>query len=97
MRPRRRLPVGLIAPIALLLLVGALATLQYRWVGQISEAERAQLGESVSVYLDGGPSGDPVASTIVDLTSTEPRVLREGAVPLAELREVLGREVPVAG
>jgi tRNA threonylcarbamoyl adenosine modification protein (Sua5/YciO/YrdC/YwlC family) len=58
---------------------------------------RAQLGESVSVYLDGGPSGDPVASTIVDLTSAEPRVLREGAVRLAELREVLGREVPVAG
>ena len=57
---------------------------------------RDQLGESVSVYLDGGPSGDPVASTIVDLTDSAPRILREGAVPTAAVAEVLGREVPVA-
>ena len=29
---------------------------------------QAQLGDSVAVYLDGGPSGEPVASTVVDLT-----------------------------
>jgi L-threonylcarbamoyladenylate synthase len=56
----------------------------------------AQLGDRVGVYLDGGPSGEPVASTIVDLTGAEPRVLREGAVPVADVQEVLGREVPVA-
>jgi tRNA threonylcarbamoyl adenosine modification protein (Sua5/YciO/YrdC/YwlC family) len=55
----------------------------------------AQLGDSVGVYLDGGPSGEPVASTIVDLTRAEPRVLREGAVPVADVQEVLGHEVPV--
>ncbi len=27
-----------------------------------------QLGEAVSIYLDGGPAGEPVASTIVDVT-----------------------------
>ena len=47
-----------------------------------------QLGDSVSVYLDGGPSGDPVASTIVDVTGPAPRVLRLGAVGLDLLREV---------
>jgi L-threonylcarbamoyladenylate synthase len=57
---------------------------------------RVQLGDSVAVYLDGGPSGDAVASTIVDLTGAEPRVLRVGAVPLAAVAEVLGREVAVA-
>jgi L-threonylcarbamoyladenylate synthase len=57
---------------------------------------RVQLGQSVAVYLDGGPSGEPVASTIVDLTG-EPRILRAGAVPAAAVAEVLGREVPVAG
>jgi L-threonylcarbamoyladenylate synthase len=56
----------------------------------------AQLGDSVAVYLDGGPSGEPVASTVVDLTGSEPRVLREGAVPLADVAEVLGREVLTA-
>jgi tRNA threonylcarbamoyl adenosine modification protein (Sua5/YciO/YrdC/YwlC family) len=48
-----------------------------------------QLGESVSVYLDGGavPIGAP--STIVDLTGELPTVLREGAISLDALREVL--------
>jgi L-threonylcarbamoyladenylate synthase len=53
-----------------------------------AEAAR-QLGLSVSVYLDGGPCGDPVPSTIVDLTGETPRVLRAGAVPVEELRTVL--------
>jgi len=34
--------IGLIAPAALFLVVGALATLQYHWVGQVSEADREQ-------------------------------------------------------
>jgi L-threonylcarbamoyladenylate synthase len=48
-----------------------------------------QLGESVSVYLDGGevPVGQP--STIVDLTGQVPTVLRQGAISLAALREVV--------
>lgn len=52
-----------------------------------------QLGNVVPVYLDGGDSGEPVASTIVDLTGDDPLVLREGAVTTAEVAEVLGREV----
>ncbi|MDQ1621519.1 MAG: L-threonylcarbamoyladenylate synthase [Actinomycetota bacterium] len=49
-----------------------------------------QLGESVSVYLDGGPSGAPVPSTIVDVTLEVPRVLRVGDVTVEALREVAG-------
>jgi tRNA threonylcarbamoyl adenosine modification protein (Sua5/YciO/YrdC/YwlC family) len=47
-----------------------------------------QLGDAVSVYLDGGPSGDPVPSSIVDVTGPTPRLLREGAIPVDELRKV---------
>ena len=47
-----------------------------------------QLGEVVSVYLDAGPSGDNVPSTILDLTGPIPRVLREGAIPVDRLRTV---------
>ncbi|MHA6627697.1 L-threonylcarbamoyladenylate synthase [Pseudonocardia sichuanensis] len=54
---------------------------------------REQLGEKVAVYLDGGPSGEPIASTVIDLTGDDPRVLRGGAVSSAEVAEVLGREV----
>ncbi|GAA5157536.1 L-threonylcarbamoyladenylate synthase [Pseudonocardia eucalypti] len=57
---------------------------------------RNQLGESVSVYLDGGPA-EGEASTILDLTSDEPRVLRVGAIGRDQLAEVLGREIPLAG
>jgi L-threonylcarbamoyladenylate synthase len=49
-----------------------------------------QLGDGVSVYLDGGPSGEPVPSTIVDVTGDQPRLLRAGAVTEEALREVCG-------
>lgn len=61
----------------------------------VTEAE-SQLGDSVSVYLDGGPAQQGVASTMIDLTGSEPRVLREGAVSLAAISEVLGTEVTLA-
>ena len=48
------------------------------------------LGDAVSVYLDGGASGEPVPSTIVDVTGAVPRVLRAGALDLELLREVAG-------
>jgi len=63
------------------------------------DAER-MLGDSVSVYLDGGSSETGVASTIIDATSLvrrgddagEPRIrlLREGAVTMEQLRGVVG-------
>ncbi|MPZ85980.1 MAG: threonylcarbamoyl-AMP synthase [Actinophytocola sp.] len=62
-----------------------------------ADEARDQLGESVAVYLDGGPSGEPVPSTIVDLTGDDPVVLREGAVTIAEIAEVVGTEVRAAG
>ncbi|MDT7570977.1 MAG: L-threonylcarbamoyladenylate synthase [Actinomycetota bacterium] len=52
-----------------------------------ADAQR-QLGESVRVYLDGGPVGDPVPSTIVDLTGDHARVLRVGALDVDQLREL---------
>jgi hypothetical protein len=47
----------------------------------------AQLGDRVSVYLDGGSARGGVASTIVDFASTpEGVVLRDGALTLEQLR-----------
>src|SRR6476660_7006146 len=51
------------------------------------EAEQ-QLGEAVSIYLDGGPCTDNVPSTILDLTGTIPKVLRSGAISVDRLRTV---------
>jgi hypothetical protein len=49
----------------------------------------AMLGESVDVYLDGGPAGQGQPSTIVDCTGEEPVTLRVGAVSQDELDEAL--------
>lgn len=49
-----------------------------------------QLGDQVSVYLDGGTAPLGVASTVVDVTGPIPVLLRQGAVPLDALREVVG-------
>ncbi len=63
---------------------------------------QAMLGDSVSVYLDAGPSSVGVSSTIVDATllargaelpegtRAQVRVLRDGAVTRDRLRDVLG-------
>ena len=49
----------------------------------------AQLGDSVAVYLDGGPGPGEGPSTIVDLTGTVPRLLRPGVIPAERLRDVI--------
>jgi L-threonylcarbamoyladenylate synthase len=55
-----------------------------------AEQAREQLGDSVAVYLDGGPSTGGTASTIVDLTDAAPRLLRQGAISMGRLREIAG-------
>ncbi len=40
---RRRLPLALLWPTGLVVLVGVLAFFQYKWLGQVSEAERSRL------------------------------------------------------
>ncbi|MCW2890239.1 MAG: L-threonylcarbamoyladenylate synthase [Streptosporangiaceae bacterium] len=55
----------------------------------VDEAEK-MLGEAVSVYLDGGPSGVLEPSSIVDLTGPVPRLLRAGAISEEKIRTVCG-------
>jgi L-threonylcarbamoyladenylate synthase len=53
------------------------------------EEARHQLGDTVAVYLDGGPSAQQAASTIVDLTGASPRILRTGPVSADAIAKVL--------
>jgi len=72
------------------------ANLTGRAAGITAEDAEGMLGDSVGVYLSDGPSATGIASTIIDATSLVGgdapliRVLREGAVTRAQLREVLG-------
>jgi L-threonylcarbamoyladenylate synthase len=88
-------------PVALELLreIGPMAVSTANRVGgaaprTVAEA-RGQIGADAAVYLDGGRLRDVPASTVVDLTADEPRVLREGAVGVAEIVGVLGRGIAV--
>ncbi|MCO4698017.1 threonylcarbamoyl-AMP synthase [Streptomyces sp. RO-S4] len=53
------------------------------------DAAQGMLGDSVSVYLDGGPTPGNVPSSIVDVTRPVPVLLREGALSPDELRKVV--------
>jgi len=56
-----------------------------------TDADQAieMLGEDVDVVVDGGPSAGGEASTIVDVTGSQGRVLRLGALSLEQLNAVL--------
>jgi L-threonylcarbamoyladenylate synthase len=49
------------------------------------------LGDAVSIILDGGPCTLGIESTIVGFAGDEPMLLRPGAVGIADLERVLGR------
>jgi L-threonylcarbamoyladenylate synthase len=46
------------------------------------------------LVLDGGVLGNVPPSTLVDCTNLMPRMVREGAIPRAELRQAAGRLAP---
>ncbi len=54
---------------------------------------RCQLGDGVDLIIDSDQPCPGTASTIVDVTGATPVVLREGAISLAQLREVVGEIV----
>ncbi|MFF4157495.1 L-threonylcarbamoyladenylate synthase [Streptomyces sp. NPDC001678] len=56
---------------------------------QNCDAAQEMLGDSVSVYLDGGPTPADVPSSIVDVTGKVPVLLRAGAISAEQLREVV--------
>lgn len=52
---------------------------------------RMQLDGRIPLILDGGATRSNIPSTVVDVTTTPPRVLRVGALVVEEIERVLGR------
>ena len=97
-----RMPDHKIA-LALLEETGPMAVSSANLTGQpaanTAAAAHDYLGDSVQVYLDGGPSPKGEASTILDLTDLSAdaenpngkiRVVRRGALSIEAIREVVG-------
>lgn len=76
----------------LLALTGPLASTSANRHGQAPPTTAAQvarrIGAGCAGVIDGGPGGG-LASTIIDLTSMPPRVLRQGPIPEVALRRHL--------
>ena len=53
-----------------------------------AEEVQRQLGNRLSLILDGGPTPSTVPSTVLDVTATPARVVRLGAVALDDLKRV---------
>ena len=88
-----RMPKDDIA-LRLLAEIGPMAVTSANTSGQpparTAQDAEAQLGSAVSIYLDAGPRGDGLASTILDCSNEAPVILRTGAVSFDQIQEVLG-------
>jgi len=87
------------APVALELLARspeAVSSATVRPAAATMDEARIQLGQAVAVYLTAGKATrDRVP--IVDLTASEPRILRGGAVSAAQVPRYSAAKFPVAG
>ncbi len=91
-------------PVALALLdafgsgIAAPSANRYGRVSPTSAAAVVEdLGDDVDLVLDGGSCTIGVESTIVDCSTSDPRVLRLGAITVEMVADVLGRDVGVGG
>src|SRR5699024_3938826 len=62
-------------------------------------ADEAQemLGDDVDIYVDGGPRGSGMSSTIIDLSGDHPRIARRGPITAEQLREIVPELIDLDG
>ena len=61
---------------------------------KLVELFQAEVDSGLLLVLDGGVLGNVPPSTLVDCTDAVPKMIREGAIPRAELRRAAGRLAP---
>ena len=55
----------------------------------------AELGSRLDLVLDGGNLAPSLPSTVIDMTTVPPTILREGAVSAADIQKLAGIELEV--
>lgn len=58
-----------------------------------AEAVRREFGSEVDLVIDAGETSQGLASTVLDLSGKQPRILREGTVSLREIEELCGEGI----
>jgi L-threonylcarbamoyladenylate synthase len=71
-------------------LIGTSANLTEQPPCTSAEEVDRQIGDTVPLILDGGPTPAHVPSTVIELAGERARIIRPGGVPESELKEFLG-------
>jgi len=71
------------------LLVGTSANKTGEKPPRTAQEAAEQLGQKTNLILDSGPAALGVPSTVVDLTSKKPKMLREGPITFKEILDIL--------
>ncbi len=87
--PAHPVPVALIRGLGTPI-IGTSANLSGQPSALTADEVYRQLGDKIDFIIDGGQCPGGKESTIVDITGEKPVILREGAVPSAEIERVLG-------
>jgi len=91
-----RVPAHPVAPALIRQLGAPLATTSANLSGRASpvtaEDVLAQMDRRIPLILDGGPCKGGIPSTVLDLTQSPPRILREGGIPAEEIEAFLNTD-----
>jgi len=87
--PNHPVPIALIRGLGTPI-VGTSANLSGRSSPVTAEEVREQLGEQVDLIIDGGRCPGGIESTVLDVSSKVPALIREGAIPRAEIAKLCG-------
>ncbi len=82
--------------LALLTQIGPLATTSANISGgpnpTTAQDVLDQLGGRIDLILDGGPTPGPTASTVVDVSTKDYKIIREGPISLANLQSLFDKD-----
>jgi L-threonylcarbamoyladenylate synthase len=87
--PDHPIPIALIRGLGSPI-VGTSANLSGKPSPVTAEEVREQLGDEVDLIIDGGRCTGGTESTVLDVSSKVPALIREGAIPRAELAKLCG-------
>ncbi len=88
--PKNKIALSLVASVGMPLV---LTSANISGAPSLIEAQQVlnNIGKDVDLILDGGKTELGVESTILDLTTTLPTIIREGAISVEKLKRILGK------
>ena len=87
--PNHNIPIALIRGLGSPI-VGTSANLSGKPSPVTAEEVHEQLGDEVDLIIDGGRCPGGTESTVLDVSSEVPALIREGAIPRTELSQICG-------